>query len=259
VKRCAVEALILALSLYANTALAATPPRPGADLSGVWRRLGNDTARAQTIDVRGGPPPPLNATFKAEWEKTRERARQGFKVWDGAYHCLPQGTPRSMTGTYPFEILMTPGRVTILTESGAGNETRRIWIDGRGHPPQEELDPTYAGDSIGHWEGSTLVVDTVGLRYETQLDVSLLPHSDQLHVVERFSLVDKNHIDVLLTLEDPVVFTRPWVVMQHFDRAPKEEQVREAACAEGGFTEVFAPSPDDAKYDRPDPRLKTKP
>jgi hypothetical protein len=253
----------LALLTWLATAWTAVPvPAPtwlkaGADFSGVWElKHGNGPAHFdQDADFRH-PNPPLTPEWLAEWQKTSERKRAGMKIWDPAIHCLPPGMPHTMNGTYPMEVLMTPGRVTVLTE--LFNETRRIWTDGRGHPPPDELEYTFVGDSIGHWEGDTLVIDTVGVREESVLDVTDLPHSDQMHLTERVHLANKNQLDWTITLIDPVVYARPWTVTKHYLRAKPDEKVREYVCAENNQAEPYTPSTDDAKYDRPDPRLKTR-
>ena len=120
--------------------------------------------------------------------------------------CAPYGIPRLMNHVGPFEILQSKTRVLILFETN--NAIRQIWMDGRGHP--EDLDPSWLGHAIGHWEGATLVVDTVGLTDKSWLDTAGHPHSDALHVVERIRRVDHDTLENTLTFEDPKTYTRPW-------------------------------------------------
>ncbi len=120
--------------------------------------------------------------------------------------CAPYGIPRLMNHVGPFEILQSKNRVLILFETN--NAIRQIWMDGRGHP--EELDPSWLGHAIGHWEGTTLVVDTVGLTDKSWLDTAGHPHSDALHVVERIRRVDHDTLENTLTFDDPKTYTRPW-------------------------------------------------
>jgi hypothetical protein len=120
--------------------------------------------------------------------------------------CAPYGIPRLMNHVGPFEILQSKNRVLILFETT--NAIRQIWMDGRGHP--EELDPSWLGHAIGHWEGTTLVVDTVGLTDKSWLDTAGHPHSDALHVVERIRRVDHDTLENTLTFDDPKTYTRPW-------------------------------------------------
>jgi len=120
--------------------------------------------------------------------------------------CAPYGIPRLMNHVGPFEILQSKNRVLILFETT--NAIRQIWMDGRGHP--EDLDPSWLGHAIGHWEGTTLVVDTVGLTDKSWLDTAGHPHSDALHVVERIRRVDHDTLENRLTFDDPKTYTRPW-------------------------------------------------
>ena len=105
--------------------------------------------------------------------------------------CAPFGIPRLMNHAGPFEVLQTPGRVLMLFETG--NSIRQIWMDGRGHP--EDLDPSWMGHAIGHWEGDTLVVDTIGMTDKSWLDTAGHPHSDALHIVERIRRVDHDTLE----------------------------------------------------------------
>jgi hypothetical protein len=180
-----------------------------------------------------------------------------MRIWDPSVKCLPPGMPKTMNAFYPFEILMTPGRVTILTEFF--NEIRRIWTDGRGHPGRDELEPTFSGHSIGRWEGDTLVVHTVGLRYDSLIDLTRAVHSDQLEVTERIRRVGPDTLETTMTLVDPVVFERPWTSTKRFVRQPPDAQVREYICGENNQMDAYAPGPNDEKYLQPDPRLKTLP
>ena len=231
-------------------------PFAPVDLSGVWA-LSPKQGRTFDPDAGMDQQPPLNAQWLAEWKKTRARQRAGMRVWDPLSRCLPPGMPRTMSGSYPMEILMNPGRVTVLTE--LYNETRRIWTDGRKHPPADELEYTFVGDSVGHWEGEELVIDTVGVRAESVLDVMFVPHSDQVHLTEHVRKKNANELDWTITMEDPLVYAKPWTVTRIFVRAPAGEGVREFVCAENNQPDKYVDSPDDAFYEHVDPRLKTQP
>jgi len=95
---------------------------------------------------------------------------------------------------------------------------RQIFLDRRAHP--SDLDPSWMGDSIGHWEGGTLVVDTVGLNEKSWLDPVGHPHSDALHVVERIRRIDRDTLQDDLTFDDPKAYTKPWTGRQIFTRKP---------------------------------------
>ncbi|MCB5425993.1 hypothetical protein H0274_12050 [Altererythrobacter sp. CC-YST694] len=162
---------------------------------------------------RGGPgtQPKLKGEYQSNWDawKAEVVANNGVEKRNRS-NCSPPGMPRIMQlAQYPYEFIFSPGRVTINQE--AWMQTRTIWTDGRTHPPLDELDPTYMGHSIGHWEGDTLVVDTVGI-------LDMLPfangalHSDKFHVTERIHLSPDNP-DVLMNemvMEDPEALAEPF-------------------------------------------------
>jgi hypothetical protein len=141
--------------------------------------------------------------------------------------CAPFGFPRLMNHVEPFEILQSKGRVLMLFDTG--NTLRQIWTDGRGHTP--DLDPSWMGDAIGHWEDDTLVVDTIGLNDKTWLDTAGHPHSDALHVTERMRRVDHDTLEDTLTFDDPKTYTKPWssriIYKLHTDWSLREDIVCE--------------------------------
>jgi len=149
---------------------------------------------------------------------------------DPGLKCQPLGIPREMGG--PMRIVQIPGLVVILFESTTGEAYRVIPTDGRPH--RKDLDPAYLGDSVGHWEGDTLVVDVTGLNDETWLGNGGLIHSDQEHVIERFTRKG----DVLTyeaTVEDPVMLTKPWVIAPRTFRINNnpQDQMLESVCFDG--------------------------
>ena len=121
-------------------------------------------------------------------------------------NCFLPGVPRATYMPYPFEIVQTPARIAIRYEFAHG--LRVITMDGSPHP--EGFPDAWMGDSRGHWEGKTLVVDVRNLDGRTWFDRAGNFHSDALHVVERYTLIDASHIHYEATIEDPKVFTRPW-------------------------------------------------
>jgi hypothetical protein len=121
-------------------------------------------------------------------------------------NCLPPGMPGIMGQPYPMEFLLTPGQVTIVIE--AYSMVRHIYTDGR--PLPDDPDPTFFGTSIGHWEGDTLVVQSVGFSPQTELDFHT-PHSDKMRILEKFRLVDPNTMDIETTVTDPEALTQPFV------------------------------------------------
>jgi hypothetical protein len=158
--------------------------------------------------VRDAPP---EFTPNAQAELAAYKAK-GAQDTDAA-NCLPPGMPGVMNQPYPIQILVTPGEVTIIQE--AYMQVRHVHTDGRDHPADPDL--TFNGDSIGHWEGDTLVVDTVGVKGDTVYDVSAAPHSDKVHEIERIRRISPTQIEDVMTIEDPVAFTKPWVVVRRYD------------------------------------------
>jgi hypothetical protein len=108
----------------------------------------------------------------------------------------------------PFKIVQTPTVIALLYE--LDNNFRQIYVDGRSLP--KDLNPTWGGYSVGRWEGDTLVVDAAGFTDRTRLDVAGHPHSEALHIQERFRRRDFGHLDVTITIDDPVMYTKPFTV-----------------------------------------------
>ena len=138
--------------------------------------------------------------------------------------------PRIMTMTYPMEVLMNELQVNIFAEWNG--QTRRIYTDGRPLPPDDEVDITYNGYSVGRWEGDVLVADTNGMRGDTNLESSGLPHSDAIRARERIWLADDNTLKDEITLTDPKAFTKPWTVTKAYHRAKPGAELIEYVCLE---------------------------
>ena len=133
--------------------------------------------------------------------------------YDPEGYCLPPGGPRLMATPYPAEIIQLPEqkRIIMIFE-GATHIWREIFMDGRQHPDGDALNPTYLGHSVGRWEGGTLVVDVVGFNEETWLDYFGHPHTEALHVVERYSRPNKGTLHYEALIDDPGAYTRPFTV-----------------------------------------------
>jgi hypothetical protein len=133
--------------------------------------------------------------------------------YDPEGYCLPPGGPRMMATPYPAEIIQLPEqkRIIMIFE-GATHIWREISMDAREHPKGDALNPTYLGHSVGHWEGDTLVVDVVGFNEATWLDYFGHPHTDQLHVIERYSRPNKGTLHYEAVIDDPGAYTKPFTV-----------------------------------------------
>lgn len=140
-------------------------------------------------------------------------------------HCLPRGVPDTIGEPYPIQIVETPKLVVILYE--AGEFFRVIPTDGTTHP--KDLDPTWMGNSVGHWEGDTLVVDVIGVN--DKVSVSDYRHTTAYHAIERFRRTDYDTLQYSATIEDPNVFAKPWTEVGTFTLHP-EWQIQEYICDE---------------------------
>jgi hypothetical protein len=141
--------------------------------------------------------------------------------------CLPPGVPRIYIQPFAFEIFQTPKKVIEYFEFD--HHVRQIFMDGRQHPA--DLDPTWMGHSIGWYEGDTLVVDTIGLNDKTWIDRGGLPHSDQLHVVERIRRPSRDSLEVKINIEDPKAYTKPWSGYRNYKLEPTWD-IEEFICAD---------------------------
>jgi hypothetical protein len=199
-----------------KSAAAKTPAvAPTPDLSGVWAQHPSASARSFALYSFTGEIPPMTPWAEARY-KAAKPSFGPLAVPDSTdpvnpttgtdVGCAPPGVPRIYVHPYPFEIFQVPGRVIMFYEFS--HFVRQIFTDGRPHTP--ELAPSWMGDSIGTWEGDTLVVDTIGFNDKTWLDRGGLPHSEDLHVVERIRRVDHETLEVKITIDDPKAYTKTW-------------------------------------------------
>lgn len=145
--------------------------------------------------------------------------------------CFPRGVPKASTfGS--FEIRYIPGAVVMIHPSGEHYTWRVIPMDGRDHLSSNMK--LFMGDSVGRWEGNTLVVETTNNRDGTWFDKHGTFHSEEMRVVERWTLVTQDTMYYEATIEDPTVFTRPWKIASTFDRGRANTETRETTCHEGG-------------------------
>jgi len=227
------------------------------DFGGVWER-GGGPPRGGGAGARGGGAPGGAARGDAPGGGTRGAARgargggrgrggpsltaeaqalqQAFRAVsreDGeTANCLPPGMPGIMGQPYPMEFLLTPGKVTIVIE--AYTQVRHIYTDGR--PLPEEPNPEFHGNSIGHWEGDTLVVETVGFSPLTSITAGV-PFSDQGTIVERVSLADPDTMMIETTITDPARLTEPSTSTAYFQRH-RDWTITEYICEENNRNSV---------------------
>ena len=196
-------------------------------LSGVWWSGG--------VNVKANTLGELERLYTPE---ARAKMNQLTEDDDPTLRCIPYGYPRAMTlpSNQQFQIVHEPGQMVILNEYF--HSFRIVPTDGRGHP--EDMYPTYLGDSVGRWEGDTLVVDVTGFNGKIWLaDGADKPNptstggwftSDALHVVERWRRIDLDTLEYQATVEDPKVLTGPWTTPRIIATRAPNGRIAEAMC-----------------------------
>jgi hypothetical protein len=185
------------------------------DMSGVWLG-GGAVGDIATALAKGETLPLLPETRKImEAQQAKD---------DPQANCLPLPPPRATP--YPWRMVVTPTHVFFLYEM---YNYRQVFMDGRKHP--EDLDPSWYGHSIGHWEGDTIVIDTVGFNDKTWFDNHGNRHSDKLHVIERYTRTDLGTMAVEVTVDDPGAYSTPFKAIFTARLMPGEE-LMEYVCQE---------------------------
>jgi hypothetical protein len=182
-------------------------------------------AGSETGIVEGGELP------YQPWAQEQVKYRTQHMELDPTGHCHYEGVPHSMY--FPFQLVQTPKQIVFIHENM--HAYRIIYMDGSTHP-KDYL--AWMGDSRGHWEGNTLVVDVANNNDKSVFDMAGHFHSDALHVVERFTRVAEDTINYEATLEDPKVFTRPFKIKFPIKKAPADYTILESGCFEGEKDQV---------------------
>lgn len=241
-KRFGLTAAASILVAWSASAMAAEPgpmpPKPARlpdgrpNWTGVWVSVGGLIDGSTQAYASGNNAPkegaPLKSPFKERYQALLDQAAANKPPPDPTAACLPPGMPRMMNMPYTMEILQTPGQVTIFGEWQAA--TRRIFLN-RAMPAADDIIPTYNGLSIGRWEGDTLVVETVGIREDTPLDVSGRPHSDQMTLTERWRMTDPLTLTDEITVKDPKAYEASYVMVRRFHHRP-DLFIQEYVCEE---------------------------
>ena len=211
----------LALAAAKTTHKAAYKTGPGS-LAGVWE----SPFPPDQLPVPGAPPPPVEATppplkprYMAEWRAKQKEAADAIArgappVTDGV-RCIPGGFPGMMGPVFPLEVLETPGQINITNE--AFGQTRRIYLNEK-QIAVDDAEPVFFGHSVGHWEGKTLVVNTIGMKDTVRMRG--VPHSVNMKVDERIYPTSANTFEDRMTLTDPEYLTGPWTWTYHYKRKP---------------------------------------
>lgn len=217
---------LLALASIASLAFSAVTLAATPDLNGgTWQAIDSP----QALRTTQGKEPPLLPAAKAIYLKNIAARKAGDLSFDGTEKCLPPGLPRMLTMPATlgrFEFLQRPEQIVI------GYEWNRVWrIVGMKERP-EYIAPGYAGRSQGHWEARTLVIDSTDFVETTLLDNAGLPHSDALHVVERYTpSSDGKQMQLRLRIEDPKTFSAPWETTLNLRHDPAGK-IQEDDCLE---------------------------
>jgi Carboxypeptidase regulatory-like domain len=181
------------------------------DLSGVW---------APSFPVDPGKPEPL------PWAASLSRERIANNLKDlPTSRCLPGAITQTGMFVY-YKLVQTPALLVVISE---GDLPRQVFLDGRGHP--RDANPTWLGHSIGRWEGDTLVVDSIGFNDRTWLAAEGYPHTEMMHVVQKYRRPDFGHLETEITIEDPGAFAKPWTIKKVSALAPNDE-ITEIVCTE---------------------------
>ncbi len=276
IRRAVVVAALVACCSWAAQAQKSSKERIKAfsklpDWSGLWQfdvnldELDGQQLGAEGLRLAKAYAAALHPFYSPSWQPKINRLQ---KAQDAAVAADPNNPPSSgrCGSPPPFPATMLPGysewrvtpeEATIITTLGS---VRHIYTDGRSHPPKDELWPTNQGDSIGHWEGGTLVVDTIAVKQPVIVSygepVTVVgPLSDEFHAVERFRMVNHDEMQIQLTVDDPLALAKPisvtitWVRVKDLNRMDENED--SGACdpsvdrnptVNGRFTTILNPT-----------------
>jgi hypothetical protein len=235
--------LMLSPGLLAQTAApSASASKPTGlmhDVAGVWN------AAAAPPRPAGAPAPPPPQVFPAgsmvpngvtmtPWAQTRfEAAKGGIGGTADPYrNCEPLGPTRWTQYVHPFEILQTPDRIFFFYE--IDHLWRIVYMDGRPIPKVDDLPfgPSYMGYSVGHWEGDDLIVDTIGVTEKTWIDTAGDPHSDNMHLTERYHRVNHDSLELSFSFDDPKAYSKSWTYgpKRYALKSGPQWEIQESEC-----------------------------
>jgi hypothetical protein len=226
-----IRAIAAAAVLFAGLLPAQSPPAPAHDLTGVWMLRNPPSMRAFAGATYTKEEPEMTPWAQAKYKQAKPSNNGAFTLETTndpvLTKCAPPGLPRVYFHPFPFEFVQTPKYTLMLFEYD--RVIRRIYTDGRSLPA--DPDPAWTGYSVGHWEGdTTFVVETAGFNDKTWLDRVGHPHSAQLHVTERFRRVDRDHMQIDITMQDPKALVKPWSTTFYSELRPKWE-LSEISCS----------------------------
>jgi len=221
----------MAAASFAGMLCGQSPPAPTHDLTGVWMLRNPASMRAYAGATFTKEEPELTPWAQAKYKEAKASNNGTYTLETTndpvLKKCDPPGVPRVYFHPYPFEFVSTPKYTLMLYEYD--HMLRRIYTDGRSIP--EDPDLTWMGYSVGHWDGdTTFVVETAGFNDKTWLDRLGHPHSNQLRVIERFRRIDRDHMQLDITMQDPKALVKPWSTTFYSELRPKWE-LGEISCS----------------------------
>jgi hypothetical protein len=234
---------------------------PQEELKGTWNAVDNRLIipelpeevglRDQGANLNPGPnafpKPRMSEVPFQPWAKALYifRATHEFEPYT---RCKPAGGARMVATAYGTDFINVPEQKRIyITQTGGPHSFRPIYMDGRQHP--KDLDPSYYGHSVGHWEGDTLVVDTIGFNERAWIDLRGVPTTEQLHTIERFTRPDLDTLHYEITIDDPGAYTAVWKSGMFFRRQAGGEQF-EFMCQDGNLAPILMIGEGNVKVDR---------
>ena len=211
------------------------------NLTGIWQAMNTANWNVEPHEARMGPVVALGAAFsvapgpgvvegneipyRPEAAAKRKENADNWLTRDPEIKCYMPGIPRATYMPYPFQIVQSPNTVLMAYEFNSASRVIRM------NSTEKSPAPAWMGWSVGSWDGDTLVVDVTDQIEDTWFDRSGNHHSDQLHVVERYSFIDRNTLNYDVTIEDPKIFTRPWKIsMPLYRHVEKNAQLMEYKC-----------------------------
>lgn len=200
-------------------------PKPPFDITGTWLH-----AFSRDNPFTFSPPPGFKLTAEAQvqYDAAKKARAEGKAYHDDIGACWPAGMPLIMTRVWPIAMVQKPTVIYMI--SGFMNSVRMIYLDGRKHTEADIVIPSFNGESIGHWEGDALVVDTVGFVNDHHWLDNGIPLSDQTHMVERMTMLDGGKtLQIEYTISDPKDWVGEWTWTKRWKRQD-ETDITEASC-----------------------------
>ncbi|MEO6341104.1 MAG: hypothetical protein ABIO39_13765 [Caulobacteraceae bacterium] len=214
------------LSALSPENLAKKRPKPPFDLTGAWQQdLKERNGVRQTFQF-GTPYPKFKEAGQKAQIESKAASAAGKAYRDDIGHCYPAGMPMIMTRVWPVGMIQMP--TAIFMVHAFMNSYRAVFLDGRKHTDLDILPNTYNGESIGTWEGNTLVIDTIGFETSHHWIDNGIPVSEQFHMVEKVKMVDKNTLEWTYIMTDPENWEGDWISTKYFTR--RNMDIPEVEC-----------------------------